>query len=245
MMNKLFVQDIKRDLTLQSSKGNKGYRASKGYTDRQALIPYISLISPYKEIFHTGSLMLKISGFLLILIYSCTSDYYPKPNGYFRIDLPEKKYTVFDSAYPYTFEIPVYSMITADTDPMAERYWINIEFPQFKGKVHLSYKQIDGNLNQYLEDTRTMVMKHIPKASAIENKVYENPVRKVYGLTYTISGTAAASPYQFYLTDSTKNFVRGALYFNTTPNNDSLAPVIEFLKEDVNHLIETFEWKGM
>jgi gliding motility-associated lipoprotein GldD len=189
--------------------------------------------------------MLKISAILILLAFSCTNEYYPKPTGYYRIDLPEKKYMVFDSAFPYTFEIPVYSEVTPDTDPMAEKYWINIEFPQFKGKLHLSYKKINGNLNDYLEDTRTMVMKHIPKASAIENTVYENPEKKVYGLTYTISGTAAASPYQFYLTDSTKNFVRGALYFNTTPNNDSLAPVIEFLKEDVNHLIETFEWKRM
>ena len=88
-----------------------------------------------------------------------------------------------------------------------------------------------------------MVMKHIPKASSIENKIYENPEKRIYGLTYTIAGVDAASPYQFYLTDSTKHFIRGALYFNTIPNNDSLAPVIEFLKEDINHLIETFEWK--
>jgi gliding motility-associated lipoprotein GldD len=189
------------------------------------------------------SILLKFTGFLLLTLISCSGDYYPKPYGYLRIDLPEKKYTSFDTAFPYSFEIPVYSKVAQDTDPMAEKYWINIEFPQFKGKLHLSYKQINGNLNNYLEDTRTLVMKHIPKASTIENKIYENPAEKVYGLTYTISGTAVASPFQFYLTDSMKNFVRGALYFNTTPNNDSLAPVIEFIKEDINHLIETFEWK--
>lgn len=179
---------------------------------------------------------------LIMLMASCDSEYYPKPRGYFRIDLPEKNYTRFDSIYPYSFEFPVYSKLSPDTDPHAELYWINISFPQFKGTLHLSYKRINGNLNNYLEDTRTMVMKHIPKASAIENKAYENAAHRVYGLTYTISGVAAASPYQFYLTDSTRHFLRGALYFNTVPNNDSLAPVIEFLKEDINHLIETFEW---
>jgi gliding motility-associated lipoprotein GldD len=184
-----------------------------------------------------------LSGFLVILVTSCNNEYYPKPRGYLRIDLPEKNYIAFDTAFPYSFEFPVYARVLPDTDPHAEPYWINISFPQFKGILHLSYKKINGNLTQYLEDTRTMVMKHIPKASSIENKVYENPVKKVYGLSYTISGVAAASPYQFYLTDSTKHFVRGALYFNTVPNNDSLAPVIEFLKEDINHLIETFEWK--
>ncbi|MBM3434807.1 MAG: gliding motility lipoprotein GldD [Bacteroidetes bacterium] len=183
------------------------------------------------------------AGLLFFILVSCSENYYPKPHGYYRIELPEKKYLAFDSVFPYAFEVPVYSMITPDHDPMAEKYWINIEFPRFKGKLHLSYKKINGNLNDYLEDTRAMVMKHIPKASAIENKTYENPSRKVYGLTYTISGTAAASPYQFYLTDSTENFVRGALYFDVAPNNDSLAPVIDFLKEDINHLIETFEWR--
>jgi gliding motility-associated lipoprotein GldD len=180
---------------------------------------------------------------LVALMASCGGEYYPKPRGYFRIDLPEKNYTRFDSIYPYSFEFPVYSKFTPDTDPHAEPYWINISFPQFSGTLHLSYKRINGNLNDYLEDTRTMVMKHIPKASSIDNKAYENREKRVYGLTYTISGVAAASPYQFYLTDSTRHFVRGALYFNTVPNNDSLAPVIEFLKEDINHLIETFEWK--
>lgn len=179
---------------------------------------------------------------IISLMASCGGDYYPKPRGYFRIDLPERSYAQFDSTYPYSFEFPVYSKLSADTDPHAEPYWINLSFPQFKGTLHLSYKPIKGNLNDYLEDTRTMVMKHIPKASSIENNAYENPAQQVYGLTYTISGVAAASPYQFYLTDSTRHFVRGALYFNTVPNNDSLAPVIEFLKEDINHLIETFKW---
>lgn len=180
--------------------------------------------------------------FLLIFV-SCQNDYYPKPKGYFRIDLPEKDYTTFDSDYPYTFEYPVYAKVLPDKHSQAEKYWINISYPQFKGTLYLSYKNVDGNLNKYLEDTRTMVMKHIPKASSIENKQYENHQSQVYGLTYSILGVAAASPFQFYLTDSVDHFVRGALYFSTVPNNDSLAPVINFLKEDINHMIETFEWK--
>lgn len=181
-----------------------------------------------------------ITGTILILLVSCGGDYYPKPYGYFRIDLPKKEYRVFDTTYPYTFEYPVYAVI----QPLHEEpYWININFPQFKGTLHLSYKPVNNNLNKYLEDTRTMVMKHIPKASSIENKQYMNEDRDVYGLTYNITGPGAASPYQFYLTDSTKNFVRGALYFNVVPNNDSLAPVIKFLEEDIKHMIGTFGWK--
>jgi len=179
----------------------------------------------------------------LLIIMGCNNDYYPKPRGYFRIALPEKEYIKFDSTYPYSFEYPVYAKVLPDNHPQAEKYWINITFPQFRGMLHLSYKVIDGNLGKYLEDTRTMVMKHIPKASSIENRQYQNDISKVYGLTYTISGVAAASPYQFYLTDSTRHFVRGALYFSVVPNNDSLAPVIGFLEDDINHMIETFEWR--
>lgn len=179
----------------------------------------------------------------LATVVSCNNDYYPKPRGYFRIDLPEKTYRTFDTTFPYSFEYPVYSNIIYDTLSEAEPYWINLKFPKFKGTLHLSYKTIHGNLNQYLEDTRALAMKHIPKASGIENRQFVNDDAKVYGLVYNISGSGAASPYQFYLTDSTRNFVRGALYFNAVPNNDSLAPVINFLEADIDHMIETFRWK--
>ena len=185
-----------------------------------------------------------ISAILLILI-SCNNDYYPKPRGYFRIDLPEKNYQLFDTNFPYQFEYPVYSKIIFDTLQNAEAYWINLKFNQFKGTLHLSYKEVDNNLHEYLEDTRTLAMKHIPKASGIENKQFVDKENQVYGLIYNISGSVAASPYQFYITDSVQNFVRGALYFNTVPNNDSLAPVIKFLEEDINHMIETFRWKDI
>jgi gliding motility-associated lipoprotein GldD len=180
---------------------------------------------------------------LLVLLYSCESNYYPKPRGYIRIDLPDKAYQTFDTNYPYTFSYPLYATIEANTIQSADPYWIDINFPKFKGKLHISYKTIDNNLAEYIEDSRTMVMKHIPKSSGIENTMYENPDCRVYGLSYSISGVNAASPYQFFLTDSTHHFLRGALYFNVVPNNDSLAPVIEFLKADIQYLIETFAWK--
>ncbi len=181
--------------------------------------------------------------FLSLMMVACESNYYPKPRGYVRIDLPEKSYQTFDSTYPYSFSYPAYAVVEPNTLKNTDPFWIDIDFPQFKGKLHISYKTIDNNLADYIEDSRTLVMKHIPKSSGIENTMYENPERKVFGLTYNISGVNAASPYQFYLTDSTHHFLRGALYFSVVPNNDSLAPVIEFLKEDINYLIETFEWK--
>lgn len=180
--------------------------------------------------------------FLLVIIASCQSDYSPKPRGYFRIDLPAHEYQQFDTTFPYAFDYPIYAIIFPDTTGLAEPYWINISYPAFKAQLHISYKEIHNNLHKYLEDSRTLVNKHIPKANAITQKEFINQDGKVYGLTFSIKGTEAASPYQFYLTDSLSRFVRGALYFNIVPNNDSLAPVIDFLKQDIDYMISAFRW---
>ena len=167
----------------------------------------------------------------------------PKPRGYFRIDLPPKEYKRFDTTFPYSFEYPVYSKIVDDNSKLAEPFWINIVYLPFNAQLHLSYKVIRNNLINYLEDSRTLVNKHIPKANAISQREFIDADAKVYGLVYEIKGADAASPYQFYVTDSITNFMRGALYFDLVPNNDSLAPVIEFLKADIEHMIATFRWK--
>jgi gliding motility-associated lipoprotein GldD len=179
----------------------------------------------------------------LIFFIACQSDYTPKPRGYFRIDLPEHEYRLFDEQFPYSFEYPVYAVVAADSTRMAEPYWINVTYPRFRAQLHLSYKPVHGNLAGYLEDSRTLVNKHIQKANAITQQEYIDTLHQVFGLTYSIRGTDAASPFQFYLTDSTSRFVRGALYFDVVPNNDSLEPVITFLREDVEHMIATFRWK--
>jgi gliding motility-associated lipoprotein GldD len=174
---------------------------------------------------------------------ACEETYSPKPRGYFRIDLPEREYIPFDTTFPYAFEYPVYADISPDPFTPEEPYWLNINFPDFKGKIHLSYKNVDGNLREYLEDSRQFVMKHIPKASAIEDSLILDRDKDLYGLVYNIDGMGAASPCQFFITDSSKHFVRAALYFDVVPNNDSLAPVIDFIKKDIEHLLATFQWK--
>jgi len=187
--------------------------------------------------------------FILLLIIgtlalSCSEHYAPKPRGYYRIDLPAKSYQQFNKEFPYAFEYPDYAVITPDSSLMAEPYWINIEYRPFHATLHLSFKKITGNLADYLNDAHTLVNKHIPKATAISQREYVNDANRVFGLVYNIKGADAASPYQFYLTDSISEFVRGALYFNHVPNNDSLAPVIDFLEKDIEHMINTFRWKG-
>ena len=181
---------------------------------------------------------------LFVLLSSCDDkQYQPKPRSYFRIDLPEKEYVSLDSMKHYSFEYPIYADITPDHFSPQEKEWVNITFPKYKGTIHISYKSVDNNLNEYLEDSYYMMTKHISHAIGIRDSVVINPERRVYGLVYFLEGEGVASPLQFYLTDSLNHFMRGSLYFNVRTNNDSLAPVIDFISDDVRHLIETIEWK--
>lgn len=185
-----------------------------------------------------GVVLLASLGFM-----GCGDDSIPKPRGFMRIDLPEKAYVPTQTDCPFTFEMPVYASFEQDLRADAPPCWFDLHVPQFKARVHFSYKRIDGNLEEYLDDARTMTNKHISKASGIEEQVILNPEARVYGMYWKVAGSGAASPIQLYLTDSTTHFLRGALYFNTVPNNDSLAPVIQFLDEDLRHMVETFSWK--
>lgn len=188
----------------------------------------------------------------LVAILLCTisfigcheqSSYMPKPRGYFRIDLPERSYSPIDTIERYRFECPNYAYTTHDPYSPNEKNWINIEMPNFKSSIHLTHKTVDNNLGEYLEDVHTMLTKHLQKANGIRDSLIVNKERQVYGMLIEMDGKAVATPLQFYLTDSTDNFVRGALYFNFKPDNDSLQPVIDFIKEDIDHIINSFEWK--
>lgn len=180
---------------------------------------------------------------------SCDEEVFtPKPRGYFKIELPEKKYQAFTKeGYPYQFEYPVYTQIEKDTmffDNAAENpWWINITSNELNAKIYISYKEINAqnSLLKLLDDSYKMSHYHSKKANYInENNVFHTP-NNVHGLFYEVGGNAASS-LQFFATDSTKHFIRGALYFNTTPNVDSLAPLNKFMRKDMEHLIQTLKW---
>jgi gliding motility-associated lipoprotein GldD len=180
---------------------------------------------------------------LSFLLSGCEEDYVPKQRAYFRISLPEKKYQPFtSSSCPFSFEIPVYSNVVPDTERNSEPCWFNLEFPQFKGTLYLSYKPVTGELKKYIEDSRALSMKHISRASGMQEESINDPAKKLFGNYYSVKGNAA-SCIQFYITDSMKNFIRGSLYFYAVPNPDSIAPVQDFIEKDIKHLVETFEWK--
>ncbi len=170
----------------------------------------------------------------------------PRPVAYFRINLPQKKYIKFNpDTCPYSFEIPTYSRIIPFTDANTKHNncWITISFPQFKAELTITYYQIHNNLEQLLDDSYTLAYKHAIRADDITEKNYIDNKHKVYATVFDITGNAA-SPMQFHITDSTKNFFRASLYFRCTPNRDSLQPAIDFIEKDLIHLIETFRWRN-
>lgn len=186
---------------------------------------------------------------VLLAVAACNSDYTYKPRGYYKIDFPKKEYRTFNQpGYPYTFEYPAYAQIIKDTtffDQQPENpYWINIDFPQFSGRIHISYKDVQKNsFDSLVEDAFTLSYKqHTYKASAIDPEPFTTP-HNLNGVYFDLKGNTATAN-QFFVTDSTRHFLRGALYFAATPNEDSLRPVNNFLRQDVQHLINTLQWKA-
>jgi gliding motility-associated lipoprotein GldD len=179
---------------------------------------------------------------LFILITGCKQVYTPKPSGYLKIAYPEKSYRLYSDQEFYQFEIPEYAIIEIDSGPRSEKGWINVSVPQLNGKIYLSYKAVNDQLNEYISDSRELVYKHTVKAYGIEETPFIHRDQKRFGMVYDLKGDVA-SAVQFFITDSTNHFLRGSLYFNSRPNRDSLNPVIEFLREDIIHMIETTQWK--
>jgi len=193
--------------------------------------------------------MYKSAALLLILCWfsGCREVSVPKPRGYFRIELPPKQYVSFRESgsvkdLPLIFDYPVYGRVSMGSSNASEPGWFNIEFPDFKAIIYLTYKDIKDDLPELIEQTYTMNVKnHITKADAIDEQVISNRENKVYGILYDLKGNTATSV-QFYVTDSIKHYLRGSLYFATEPDPDSLAPVTDFFREDIIHLIETLKW---
>ena len=204
--------------------------------------------------------------FVAVISQSCNSTYTSKKRGYFNVDFPERKYVKFDEqGVPYSFEYPVYASIVKDStyfDSTPENpYWRNIDFPQFNARIFLSYKIIGGTatykipqangiykdsaginyFDKMVNDAFNLTNKNEAVASSIKDSLFTTK-NNITGIFFRVGGNAATSR-QFFMSDSVKHFIRGALYFDTTPNADSLKPVQDFLQVDIDHLINTFRWK--
>lgn len=179
---------------------------------------------------------------LIVTLVSCSNNSVPKPYGYFRVDMPQHEYRTMDTlGLPYKFDMALSANVT-NHENKSENFWIDLNYPYLNASIYCSYKPINGNLIELLEDTRHIVYKHSIKADGITEKVFESPERHVYGILYDLKGNTASSV-QFVLTDSVRHFFRGALYFNNVPNKDSIAPMSRYIREDIIRMMESFEWK--
>jgi gliding motility-associated lipoprotein GldD len=189
---------------------------------------------------------LLVGGAFIILgaiLTGCDREYLPKPLGYNRLELPEPAYRSLPDTLPYSFEYSKHATLLSDTSAIRERYWIEIYYPQIKSNIHITYKPLRGSeklLKEFMDDAYTLTAKHQIKAYAINEVITVTPSGKT-AVIAELEGEVP-SQFQFTMTDSTKNFLRGALYFNTKVQNDSLAPAIEYMKRDMMHIINTLEW---
>ncbi len=181
--------------------------------------------------------------FVLVSV-SCQKTYTPKPKGYNRLDLPERSYVSLPDSLPYSFEISKAVKIYRDSSYIAERYWIDLYYPEIVANVQITYKPLNNNkklLKELVNDAYKLTSKHQIKAYAITENVLITPSGKT-AVIAELEGEVP-SQLQFFITDSTTNFLRGALYFRTSTKNDSLAPAIEYIKIDIMQMLNTLEWK--
>ena len=174
---------------------------------------------------------------LFLFLFACGSDYTPKPRSFFKIKFPQKEYQTFsDNQLAFTFLYPKYSKVEIEKNIN----FLNINFSQFSGKLYLTYVNLNNDLNEHIEQSRSLAYKHNDQADVISEQVFVNEENNIFGMLYDYQGVTATSS-QFYLTDSINHFFRGSFYFNTQIN-DSIIPVNNFIKEDIKILIESLRW---
>lgn len=175
-----------------------------------------------------------------VLLSGCTEDPVPKPRAYFRIDLPEQTYRTWTDSATFSAELPNYAKVGV-RDPKDDARWFDIRFPGQRATVHLTWSPVGDQLQELIEDAHVFKNTHQVKAARIGSERILRDSARVFGNVYDVDGDVA-SPLVFYLTDSTDNFLYGALYFDARPNADSLAPVSDRIRSDMRHLIATLAW---
>lgn len=184
--------------------------------------------------FYTYFSVLILSAFIL---NSCGGETLPKPKPYLKLQYPSAVYKQITSDCPYSFEISNESTIDFQNN-----CWAKIEYPSLKATIHITYRKVDGNLNEILQEVEKLTFEHTIKADAISDRPYDNFKKRVFAKLYNVDGNVATN-LQFRVTDSVNHVMSGALYFYAKPNYDSIAPAIKYIEKDMMHLVETLEWK--
>jgi len=174
---------------------------------------------------------------VLFSVFGCKDEVLPKPSSYLRLDYPEAKYVNFENQCPFAFEMNSEAVIKGEKD-----CGFTILYPKMKATIYLTYKPVNNNINKLLRDAQKLTYEHVIKADDILEQPYLNPTKKVYGMFYQVDGNAATNS-QFYVTDSTKHFVTGSVYFYAKPNFDSIMPAASYVRNDMQRLMETLKWK--
>lgn len=177
---------------------------------------------------------------LLLLVTSCKEERLPKPRGFLALNFPAAEYQVMDAGCPYQFEVNNIATIRPARGNVP--CWYNIHYPLLDATIHITYQPVNNNIDSLLMDAQRLPLQHTIKADFIEGDIYSNPSQRVHGMLYEVEGNAASQA-QFYITDSINHFLTGSLYFNKRPNYDSIMPAAEYLKRDIQHLIETMKWQ--
>ncbi|NBB89361.1 MAG: hypothetical protein GVX96_06230 [Bacteroidetes bacterium] len=195
--------------------------------------------------------MRKLAGLLLgmsFLFFSCSEETgTPKPRMFPKVEYPEGNFEFLDRENcPFTFKVPDYTDI--ERDPKYQRLnpphecWFNIVYPMFQARLYCSYAPLSGveSFDNYKGDAFDIVDQINRRSDYMEEYRFENP-QGVSGIVFDFSGPAA-SPMQFFLSDTTRHFFKMALYYDTQNEPDSLGPISEFIKRDMGHMLETFQW---
>jgi gliding motility-associated lipoprotein GldD len=204
--------------------------------------PFLNRMRPFSFLFRVAGTLVLV--FFLIACTSSEPSYVPRPKGYNRINLPPHTYQPLSEPHPYRFMYSKHAVVLPDTFADAEPHWIFVHYPALHANVQLTYKAVRNDPNRlkgFIDDAYKLAGKHQIRASSIQ----EQSLLTRSGRTVTLFRLEGdvPSPFQFYTTDTTRHFLRGAIYFPTATKNDSLAPVIEYLRQDVMRMLNTLQWQ--
>lgn len=173
---------------------------------------------------------------LSTLLQSCGGDTLPKPKGLLRLDYPEAKHIPMKFG-KFQFEGNTLAKVEREGNSA-----ITLDYSLLNAAIYITYKPVEDDLNSLLSDAQKLSYEHVVKADDITEQPYINPDDSVYGMFYEVSGDAASQS-QFYVTDSTRHFVTGSLYFYAKPNYDSIYPAAIYLQKDIRRIMETIQWQ--
>lgn len=177
--------------------------------------------------------------FLVLLTFlSCKEAPLPKPKSFLTLDYQNPTYKKIENSCNYQFEVSNFVQLKT-----SDNCWATLQYPALKATIHITYRAVDNNLDEILQEVEKLTFEHTIKADAINAIPYENFKTRVFGKLYNVEGDVATNV-QFRVTDSVNHVLSGALYFYARPNYDSIVPAVRYLEKDIMHLIETLEWKN-